>query len=402
MASILRCETCQENVTLDAKFCFRCGEELPTEVLQLKYYSSQGYEYNVILEFLSRFHGVTMSLRTLKNRLKLLGLKRRTTNFDEGQIRRRIQQEIDGPGCMAGYRSMWHTLRCEGYMVPRNRVESILRELDPEGCEERRGHRLKRRAYINPGPNFCWHGDGYDKLKPFGFPIHGCIDGFSRKMIWLKLLRSNNNPEVILKLYLEAVREAGGCPRKVRTNCGTENGLLAAAQSWFTNDTGSHMYGTSQHNQRIEGWWSFFKRSRMTWWINFFKDLVERSVCTTENQIEMECLWFSFASLIQQDLDYVKDHWNSHYIRGSRHETISGRPNELFYLPEIHSAQNYLQTVNENQCQQIEENHNIEEEINEFQEYFIYVMDQCNLSHPQNWREALDLYNHILSHANSP
>ena len=23
-----------------------------------------------------------------------------------------------------------------------------------------------------------WHVDGYDKLKPFGFPIHGCIDGY--------------------------------------------------------------------------------------------------------------------------------------------------------------------------------------------------------------------------------
>lgn len=23
-----------------------------------------------------------------------------------------------------------------------------------------------------------WHCDGYDKLKPFGLPIHGCIDGY--------------------------------------------------------------------------------------------------------------------------------------------------------------------------------------------------------------------------------
>ena len=22
-----------------------------------------------------------------------------------------------------------------------------------------------------------WHVDGYDKLKPYGFPVHGCIDG---------------------------------------------------------------------------------------------------------------------------------------------------------------------------------------------------------------------------------
>ena len=119
---------------------------------------------------------------------------------------------------MAGYRSMWHILRSEGFMVPRSEVASIQRELDPDGCEERRTHRLKQRVYINPGPNFCWHMDGYDKLKPFGFPIHGCIDGFSRKMIWLKLSRSNNNPEVKLKFYLDSVREFGGCPQKLWTD----------------------------------------------------------------------------------------------------------------------------------------------------------------------------------------
>ena len=400
MTTILRCETCQSNVGLDDKFCSRCGEELPTEVLQLKYYFAQGYEYSVILEFLSRYHGVTMSLRTLKNRFKVLGLARKSAEYDEDLVRARIQREIDGPGCMAGYRSMWHALRSEGYMIPREKVASILRELDPDGCEERRAHRLKRRAYINPGPNFCWHLDGYDKIKPFGFPVHGCIDRFSRKMIWLKLRRSNNSPEVILNLYLDAVREFEGCPQILRTDYGTENGLAAAAQCWFNNDIGSHIYGTSQHNQRIEGWWSFLRRSRMTWWINFLKDLVERSICTTGNRIEMECLWFCFSSVIQQDLDHVKNHWNSHYIRRSRHDTVPGRPNELFYLPDMHGAQNYLQPVNGNQCQQVEENHTIEEETNEFQEYFNYVMEQCNLHHPETWREALQLYHCLLFHAN--
>ena len=33
---------------------------------------------------------------------------------------------------------------------------------------------------------------GYDKLKPFGFPIHAAVDGYSRKVIWLETERSNN------------------------------------------------------------------------------------------------------------------------------------------------------------------------------------------------------------------
>ena len=28
------------------------------------------------------------------------------------------------------------------------------------------------------GPDFVWHLDRYDKLKPYGFVIHGCIDGY--------------------------------------------------------------------------------------------------------------------------------------------------------------------------------------------------------------------------------
>ena len=34
-----------------------------------------------------------------------------------------------------------------------------------------------RTVYMQ-GPNFIWHVDSYDKLKPFGFPINGCIDGY--------------------------------------------------------------------------------------------------------------------------------------------------------------------------------------------------------------------------------
>ena len=43
-----------------------------------------------------------------------------------------------------------------------------------------------------PGPNFIWHIDGYDKLKPYGFCIHGAVDGYSRRILWLEVGPSNN------------------------------------------------------------------------------------------------------------------------------------------------------------------------------------------------------------------
>ena len=49
-------------------------------------------------------------------------------------------------------------------------------------------------------------------MKPYGFPIHGCIDGYSRKVLWLYVTHSNNLPDNIAAYYLDAVRDQGGCP----------------------------------------------------------------------------------------------------------------------------------------------------------------------------------------------
>ena len=121
----------------------------------------------------------------------------------------------------------------------------------------------------------------------------------------------------------------------------------------------------------------------------------------SRNDLEMECLWFCFSSLIQRDLDTVKDHWNTHFIRGSRQETVSGRPDQLFFLPELHSAQDYKRSVTEERCQHILENHlSVEESRNEYEEYFEHVTGETDLTPPKDWREGLDLYSHLTDLAN--
>ena len=78
--------------------------------------------------------------------------------------------------------------------------------------------RLHQRTYTCPGPNLSWHVDGYDKLKPFGLSVHGCIDGFSRRLLWLQVQRSNKNPRVIANCFLEYVNATLGCPVLPLTN----------------------------------------------------------------------------------------------------------------------------------------------------------------------------------------
>ena len=87
-------------------------------------------------------------------------------------------------------------LRClqQGFVVTQNTVRALQQLLDPEGVAPRRKRRLVRRMYRSAGPNAAWHMDGYDKLKPFGIAINGCIDGYSRKIMWLETYRPITPP----------------------------------------------------------------------------------------------------------------------------------------------------------------------------------------------------------------
>ena len=110
-----------------------------------------------MLELLERCHGIKISKRTLFNHLKMYGLCRRERAIDEQIVRKYITRELDSSGSLLGYRSMWRRLHSKyGINGPRLIVQVLLAELDPEGTQHRKAHRLKRRQYSNPGPNFCW------------------------------------------------------------------------------------------------------------------------------------------------------------------------------------------------------------------------------------------------------
>ena len=73
---------------------------------------------------------------------------------------------------------------------------------------------VNRCRYNVPGPRSLWHLDGNHNLIRWGFIIHGCVDGFSRRIMFLK--RSTNNKAVtVLQLF--------GLPSRVRGDQGTEN-----------------------------------------------------------------------------------------------------------------------------------------------------------------------------------
>ena len=235
--SKLHCAQYGINIAVENHYCFACGAkklvnyDLRDENDFIEYYFKRGFRYVSILIQLDIHHKIKMSLCTLKRRLKVLGLNKSHATAPAAVIKQIIEREIEGPSMLRGYRSMWNKLRTTyNIIAPRDSVMEILREADPLRSNERQSRHLEGRCYRSNGPNETWHFDGYDKLKPYGFPIHGCIDGFSRKIIWLKVCRTNNDPKVPASFYIQTVQHFKYCPSKVQTDCGTENGISAALQ----------------------------------------------------------------------------------------------------------------------------------------------------------------------------
>lgn len=326
---------------------------MPSSILSTEEHIAQyfalGYTVNEIIGMLLFVHNLILSKSTVKRILKRLCLRRRSESALEDIVTAIRHLHRCGYSDM-GYRSMWKILTTTlGIRVHQNTVRLALRVMDPIGVELRRRRRLRRRTYRNLGPNYVIHLDGYDKLKPFGISIHGCIDGFSRKILWLKAGPSNKNPRIIASYYMHYIKEMKHVPRLVRMDAGTENCVLRRLQIALRmqhNDSmagyKSVFVGRSTGNQRIEMLWSFLKRNFTQFWRNFFKDMVEEHVLNTSDKLHLQCVLLCFLPLIQKHLNTFKNYWNTHTIRSQRsNETVAGKPNILFYQPILYDSRNY-------------------------------------------------------------
>ena len=119
----------------------------------------------------------------------------------------------------------------------RSTVMKLLQEEDPAGTLLRKYRYIKRRVHTCDGPNNTRHAEGNDKLKPYKFPIHGCVDGFSRNILWFKVTRSNNNQVVFASYCLQTVSKWNLVPNILRNDCGNENSLMAGIQYKLPNNT---------------------------------------------------------------------------------------------------------------------------------------------------------------------
>ena len=320
----------------------------------IKTYFNSGLQYKQILHLLLVFHGTSISLRQLKRILRFYNLFRRNYHSPLTEVLSYIAKSLRGSKSCMGYRSLWLNMRQKGIFTTQENVRLALNGMDPEGVASRRKQVFKKRIYRNEGPNWAWHLDGYDKLKPFGFSIHACMDGYSRKVLWLDVSHTNKDPKIIASLYLNCVSSIQACPRLVIADRGSENATLAGIQRFLRRSHGenkagqrSFRYCRSTANQRIESYWSQLRRSCANWWINLFKDLVDTGVLDTSLDYHVNCIRFAFMPVIQKELDEVKELWNNHRIRKVRNtESKPGIPDVLYYTPELSGDVDYAFPVN--------------------------------------------------------
>ena len=377
-------------------------------------YFNLGFTYNEIAAFLKKCHGIQLSVRQLKRVLKSKGLQRKRRKSPLQHVVNAVREELNGSGNLIGYRQMHRRIMIDhGLVIDRDTVRIILKHLDPAGVEHRSTRTFRRRLYSARGPNYLWHLDGYDKLKPFGFPIHGRIDGFSRRILWLRVAHSNNDPRVISSFYLSCIKEVKGVPRILRGDRGTENVNVAGLQRFFRRNSldnmagnKSFLYGRSVSNQRIEAWWAFLRKSETDWWIRFFKDLADVGHFDNSNPIHLNCIKFCFTAIIQDELTRIAKHWNLHKIRPCANtESVPGRPDVLYFLPQLHDTVDHKIVVSDDElsiaeeccCDSIPENGC----SREFQELVCLIMEDEGLQYPSTPQEGAALYFTLLHKINN-
>lgn len=132
---------------------------------------------------------------------------------------------------------------------------------------------------------------------------------FKKKTGEKKKEKDNENNfwfQVIGGYYLDAVEELGGCPRSIRSDCGTENVLVQDIQVYLRNKYNNSHYpgflvGRSPANQRIESWWCILRKHSAQFWMNLFQNLCEDGYYDG-SFLDRSLIQFCFMDIIQVGL----------------------------------------------------------------------------------------------------
>lgn len=227
----------------------------------------------------------------------------------------------DGEVMMAG-----HLARI-GVRVTRARLRASIHRVDPHGVVTRARRVISRRVYSVPHANYAWHIDSHHKLIRWRMVIHGAIDGYSRKILYLKC--ANNNKASTVVSYFSHAVSVFGLPNRVRSDKGGENVDVWRFMLHYKNmDLSCVITGSSTHNERIERLWSDVFRCVGQMFYTLLHGLEGDGFLNPLNDTDLFCVHLAILPEINRCLNEFVESWNHHCLSSEHNMT----PEALFTL----------------------------------------------------------------------